>query len=214
MSHANRRRIAFLLLAISAAIAGSMYIQFSNRELWGFAPLFLYLTLYSGVLVLLTYRADGTSRSNNGLSTLSGMLLGFGFPGILPIPVLLMVAFVPLWVLHQKLVEQKAGYGKVFLHGLSAFLLYNVLATYWVTNTALAAGLFAIIANSFLMCLPWLAFHWTSRQSPKVAYLAFAVCWISFEYMHYNWQLNWPWLTLGNGFAQWPSLIQDRKSVV
>jgi len=136
------------------------------------------------------------------------MLLGFGFPGLVPVPFLLLVAFVPLWVLHRKLRGQGAGYGRVFAHGFSTFLLYNILATYWVTNTGFGAGLFAILANSLLMCLPWLAFHWTSRQSPRVAYLAFAVCWLSFEYMHYNWPLNWPWLTLGNGFAQWPSLIQ------
>lgn len=208
MSHKSRRLIGFLLLAIFALIGGSMYLQYTKQQLWGYAPLFLYLTLYGGVLLLLTYRADGSSRTNNRLSLISGMLLGFGFPGILPVPFLLLVAFVPLFLLHQQLTKEEAGYGRVFAHGFSAFLLYNILATYWVTNTSLGAGLFAILANSGLMCLPWIAFHWTSRQSPKVAYLAFVACWITFEYFHFNWELNWPWLTLGNGFAQWPSLVQ------
>lgn len=208
MPHHLRRLTGFALLVIAALIGAGMYWRAQQEELWGYAPLFLYLTLYGGVLVLLTYRSGGSWRSNNGLSTLSGMLLGFGFPGLIPVPFLLLVAFVPLWVLHRKLVKENAGYGRVFAHGFSAFLLYNILATYWVTNTGFGAGLFAILANSLLMCLPWLAFHWTSRQSPRVAHLAFAACWISFEYMHYNWPLNWPWLTLGNGFMQWPSLVQ------
>lgn len=208
MSHKSRRIIGFLFLLVAAIIAGSMFLRYSEQQLWGYAPLFLYLSLYAGVLLLLTFRKDGSYRANNGLSTLGGVLLGFGFPGLLPIPFLLLVAFVPLFVLHQQLTKEGAGYLRVFWHGFSAFLLYNILATYWVTNTSLGAGLFAMLANTLLMCLPWMAFHWTSRQSPKVAYLAFAACWITFEYFHYNWELNWPWLTLGNGFAQWPSLVQ------
>ena len=208
MPHQYRRIAGFTLLLIAVVVGGSMYWQYTERQLWGYAPLFFYLTLYGGTLLLLTYRADGTTRTNNRLSLVSGMLLGFGFPGILPVPFLLLVAFVPLLLLQQQLAEQKAGYGRVFAHGFSTFLLYNILATYWVTNTSLGAGLFAMLANTLLMCLPWLAFHWTSRQSPKVAYLAFAACWVTFEYFHFNWELNWPWLTLGNGFAQWPSLVQ------
>ena len=185
-----------------------MYWRYTQEQLWGYAPLFLYLTLYGGVMLLLTFRRDGSYRASNRYSILTGMLLGFGFPGLLPLPVLLLVAFVPLWALHRKLVDEGAGYGRVWAHGFNAFLLYNILATYWVTNTSLGAGLFAILANSFLMTLPWLVFHWTSRRSPRVAYLAFAAAWLSFEYGHHNWPLNWPWLTLGNGFMQWPSLVQ------
>ena len=28
------------------------------------------------------------------------------------------------------------------------------------------------------------------------------------EYLHLNWDLSWPWLTLGNGFANFPNLVQ------
>ncbi|MEM6771903.1 MAG: hypothetical protein AAF597_15080, partial [Bacteroidota bacterium] len=207
MSHKSRRNLGYLFFAFAALISGGMYWRYSQQELWGYAPLFLYLMLYGGVLLLLTFRRDGSYQGNNRYSALSGLLLGLGFPGILPVPLLLLGAFIPLFLLHRRLVAQEAGYGRVFAHGFSTFLLYNILATYWVTNTSIGAGLFAMLANTLLMCLPWLAFHWTSRQSPKVAYLAFAACWITFEYFHYNWELNWPWLTLGNGFAQWPSLV-------
>ena len=31
---------------------------------------------------------------------------------------------------------------------------------------------------------------------------------VKFEYLHFNWDLSWPWLTLGNAFAHYPSFIQ------
>lgn len=208
MAHPTFRRIGIALLIIAVLIAGWMYWRMTNEELWGYAPLVFYLAAFGGTWLLRTYRKNGEVSEDNKLSGLAGLLLGLGFPGILPIPFLLLVAFVPMFLLYRRLMATGAGYGKVFRHGYSTFLLFNILASYWVTNTGFGAGLFAMLANSALMCLPWLAFYWTGRKSPKVAFLAFAACWIAFEHFHYNWELNWPWLTLGNGFAQWPSLVQ------
>ena len=42
----------------------------------------------------------------------------------------------------------------------------------------------------------------------RLGYLAFIVLWISMEYLHLNWELSWPWLTLGNGFANVPNVVQ------
>lgn len=32
--------------------------------------------------------------------------------------------------------------------------------------------------------------------------------WVSYEYIHFNWELSWPWLTLGNVFATHPQWVQ------
>jgi apolipoprotein N-acyltransferase len=32
--------------------------------------------------------------------------------------------------------------------------------------------------------------------------------WVSMEYLHLNWDLSWPWLTLGNGFANAVDVVQ------
>ncbi len=123
MSHKLRRLLAFPLLAVAGFIGLNMYWRYQRDELWGHAPLFLYLLVYAGVLLLLTLRRDGSVRPNNVLSALSGVLLGLGFPGYLPFPFALLIAFVPLLVLHARLRETGAGYGRVFWHGFSAFLL-------------------------------------------------------------------------------------------
>ena len=181
-----------------------MYQRTEAEQLWGYLPLALYLFLWGGIASVQLAKAGAATDRRFLLSTTSGVLLGLGFPGYLPFPLLLLVAWVPLLLLQQ----QNRSTKTVFWHGFNTFLLYNILATFWVTNTAFAAGLFAVVVNTGLMCIPWLTFHWTSRVSPRVAYLALIAFWVSFEHLHYNWSLNWPWLTLGNGFAQFPSLVQ------
>ncbi|MTB52327.1 apolipoprotein N-acyltransferase [Lewinella sp. W8] len=208
----HRLLLGLFLLGIASGVGYSMYSRVGQGELWSHLPLFLYLTLYGSALSFLSLRWEETITSWKqyplALSSLSGVLLGLGFPGFLPFPFLLLVAWVPLLLAHREISDKENSYRRVWWTGFNAFLLYNILASFWVTNTAFAAGVFAIVVNSFLMGLPWLAFHWTSRRSPKVAYLALPAFWLAFEYFHYNWSLNWPWLTLGNGFAQFPSLIQ------
>ncbi len=41
-----------------------------------------------------------------------------------------------------------------------------------------------------------------------MGYITLIVFWISYEYMHHNWELSWPWLTLGNVFSQQPQWVQ------
>ncbi len=202
------RRLAFIFLAIAAVIGGSMYWRAQQEELWGYAPLLLYMFLFGAYFLLRNHPRKGSPKPGYRLPLYAGLLLGVGFAGDIGLSPTLFVGFVPLFLLYRKLRERDAGYGEVFRHGFTAFLLFNIWTTYWVTNTGFGAGFFAMLANSALMCLPWMAFYWTGRKSPKVAFLAFGACWVAFEHLHYNWGLNWPWLTLGNGLANWPSLIQ------
>ncbi len=191
-----------------------MRVRLADRQLWGHLPLYFYLTGWLSVTsLLLAWRAwRGRVLPYRHLTAAvgSGLLLGIGFPGFLPFPFLLLVALVPLIALERdlRLSSPRSVGKKVFLYGIHTFFLYNVLASYWVTNTAFGAGLVAICANTLLMCLPWLAYHYTARLMPRLGFASLIAYWITFEYFHYHWELNWPWLTLGNGFAQFPALIQ------
>ena len=90
----------------------------------------------------------------------------------------------------------------------NAFVIWNILATYWVANTAFVAGIVAIFLNAFLMAVPFWAFHKTKKIMPKLGFAAFVVYWITFENLHLHWEISWPWLTLGNAFSQFPSWVQ------
>jgi apolipoprotein N-acyltransferase len=208
MSTKQVRTTAFPLLATATLTAGWMYWQNTQELLWGYAPLLLYLTSFSAYFLLRNYPGKGEPKPDRWWAPAAGLLLGTGFAGDFSISPNLFFGFALLFVLHDKLRARGATFGEVLRHGFTAFLLFNLLTTYWVTNTGFGAGFFAMLANSALMCLPWLAMYWTSRRSPKIAVFAFAVCWLAFEHLHYNWGLNWPWLTLGNGLANWPGVIQ------
>jgi len=54
----------------------------------------------------------------------------------------------------------------------------------------------------------WL-FHMVKQRRGNIfGYLFLIVLWISFEFVHFKWDLSWPWLTLGNSFANDVKLIQ------
>jgi len=57
--------------------------------------------------------------------------------------------------------------------------------------------------------MPLLGFYNVKRRMGDTAgYISLVVFWLTFEYIHLNWQLSWPWLTLGNVFASHPNWVQ------
>jgi len=176
MRHSQYRILGFVLLTTAALTASWMYWRTTQQELWGYAPLVLYLTAFTGSWLLRTFSKNGNVNKDNYLSGLAGLLLGTGFANDFGLSFNLFFGFAVLFALHEKLRARGAKKREVFRHGFTAFLLFNLLATYWVTNTGFGAGFFAMLANSLLMCLPWLAMYWTSKRSPKIDVLALSAC--------------------------------------
>ena len=59
------------------------------------------------------------------------------------------------------------------------------------------------------MAIVFLIFHVAHRNlSEKFAYSTLVFFWLAFEYMHHNWFMSFPWLTLGNGFVNNLNSIQ------
>lgn len=143
---------------------------------------------------------------------LSGLLLWMGWPPHASfLAPLLFVALVPLLWIEEQLSRHAAQRSRAKVLGYSylGFLVFNALTTWWVCNASLVGGLFAIIANAFLMAVVFLLFHITKQQLGKaLGYFGLIVYWLGFEYLHLRWELTWPWLTLGNGLAEAPMLIQ------
>jgi len=143
-----------------------------------------------------------------GLSTLSGLLLWLGFP-TMPFTPLMFVGLVPILILENDIAKNSTSPKLDLLkYSYHAFIVWNILSTFWVANTAYAAGLFAFIANSALMCIPILGYHIIRARQPRLRYAAFVSFWLTFELFHLWWDLSWTWLNLGNAFAQYPSWVQ------
>lgn len=143
------------------------------------------------------------------LSVLSGILLSLawlGFPGWT-----IFLAFVPLLFLERFFIERKAEFRGVMFwgHAFLSFFIWNLATTWWIVHaTALGAAL-AIVTNSLLMSLVWWLAHVARRNfKSNLGYIALITFWLSFEYFHFHWDIEWPWLTLGNAFANNVKMIQ------
>lgn len=156
------------------------------------------------------------SRQKILLSVSSGVLLSLAWPP-LPFFPLLFIGFVPILWLEDACSESKNSARRFFGYSYLALLIWNVGTTWWVgatyfgthdISTALA-GVFANTANPLLMCIPLLGFHRTKKRFGAVwGYISLPAYWITFEFIHLRWDLSWPWLTLGNGLAKFPQVIQ------
>lgn len=144
-----------------------------------------------------------------GLSVLSGVLLSLawlGFPGWT-----LFFALIPLLFIDRFYVENKDSYRGVsfWFYAFLTFLIWNGLTTWWIAYATFLGAVMAIVVNSFLMSLVWWLAHTARRYfKSNLGYVALVVFWISFEFFHFHWDIEWPWLTLGNGFANNIKMVQ------
>ncbi len=217
MKHLKPPRIkAILLLLILVCSlmtvwsAWQMYALFKEERLWGKLPLWFFLGIWGSIFFTLLFknREQLLKLKKWLLAALTGLLLWLAFPPM-PFAFLAFVAFLPLLLLETQLDKQdKNKKEKFFPYLYLSFTLWNILSTYWIANSALVAGGTAIAINSFFMCLPWLAWRITKTYMPGVGLFILPAYWLAFEYIHFHWQLSWPWLTLGHIFALHPAFVQ------
>ena len=143
------------------------------------------------------------------LSICSGILLSISFPYTGSITPLVFVGFVPLLFLSEDLKEKSKGGWHLFLQTYLAFLIFNLGTTWWVANSSFIGALLAFVFNTLFMSLTFVLFHFVKKGlKSNWAVWTLIPLWISFEYFHFNWDLSWPWLTLGNFFSIRTSWIQ------
>lgn len=143
-------------------------------------------------------------------AVISGLLLALSWPTY-GFPIFIFVAFVPLLVL-EFFIRNGTGSKKgrnVFWYSYLTFLVWNTIATWWVLNSTVFGGLFALFVNSWLMAVVFWSYHQVAKRT-KFTYslLYFVFVWISFEKFHLWWDFSWPWLNLGNVFASYNSWVQ------
>ncbi len=142
-------------------------------------------------------------------AVISGVLLSLAWLGVTGI--ILFIAFVPLLLIENYFSENHHKYKSIVFWGYSliSFIIWNSLTTWWIWNATPEGAVFAIILNSFLMSVVFWIFHAVKRyEGSFTGYAVLVFAWISFEYLHYKWDMSWPWLTLGNGFSNDIRLIQ------
>ncbi|MDX1904117.1 MAG: apolipoprotein N-acyltransferase, partial [Thermonemataceae bacterium] len=124
---------------------------------------------------------------------------------------LLFVGFVPLLALEENLRKQnkKRTLWKFWGYSYLALLLWNISTTWWVWNSSPEGTIAMLLINSLFMSFFWLLFAVFRKKLPEnISLYTFAILWLSFEFLHLNWDLSWTWLNLGNGFAYTPQWVQ------
>ena len=109
---------------------------------------------------------------------LSGLLLYAAWP-VSPLTLLIFVAFTPLLWIESRVISRK----KFFWITYIAMFIWNIATTWWIWNASVPGALAAFVANSLLMCLPWLGFKiarkWLGNTLGYISLIAF---WMLFEF--------------------------------
>ena len=139
------------------------------------------------------------------LSVMAGILLGLSYPPI-PLPFLIFPAFLFIFRIVDLSDSAREAAYKVY----PAFLIWNIITTYWLVMATVAGGVAAILANAAVMTIPVMLQYKVQQPnfSPWLIALFQTAFWLSYEYLHHLWDLAWPWLAVGNAWANVPQLVQ------
>ncbi|PJJ79925.1 apolipoprotein N-acyltransferase [Mucilaginibacter auburnensis] len=156
-------------------------------------------------------------KKNILLAIFSGLMLWLAWPPMHYTTFFLFFGLVPMLMAVENII--KSNYtrkgAKIFETVFLGFFVWNTLSIYWVYNSlklvgevvAVPISLIPYALGPLLMASAfWLYYRFrliTNRSKGLIALVCF---WIAYEYLHQTWDLAFPWMTLGNGFAvahQW-----------
>jgi len=145
------------------------------------------------------------------LAVASGLILSAGWP-MNGFPFLLFAGFVPLLFIEDYINRFRGNFNKfsMLTYSYVAFFIWNLLTTWWIWNSTIFGAIMAVILNSLFMAMVFSLFHWSKRGfvNRQNANYLFVLYWISFEFLHLDWDLSWPWLNLGNAFGMYTKWVQ------
>lgn len=160
-------------------------------------------------------------KNNYLLALLSAFLLWLGWPPIPYSSLLLFIGFLPLLIALENIIRsetiKKKGKNIFLTAGLMA-VVWNTASIYWVYNSisavmppfaAIVISLIPFCLGAALMALAFSLYYQLRRKTSLLLSLfGLMGFWISYEFLHASWDLAFPWMTLGNGFANFHQLIQ------
>jgi apolipoprotein N-acyltransferase len=141
-----------------------------------------------------------------GLSIMSAVMMSIPFL-VTNTGFLSLIGLVPLLCMDRIATINERKH--VWIYHYTSFVLWNAITTYWVCNATMGGGLFAIFANAFQMSLIFGLFRLSKKKfTGALPYIFLMVMWIAWERFYFDAEISWPWLVLGNSFAQSIGSIQ------
>ncbi|MFZ9154899.1 MAG: hypothetical protein ACO22A_00935, partial [Schleiferiaceae bacterium] len=150
-----------------------------------------------------------------GLALLTPVLLSLAWPGALgfhDMPLLaplLWVAMVPMLELESRIRTAGGSLASFGAWALLSMALFNLGTTWWVAGAHWSGVLGAVLINGILMGGVWVLYSYTARQvGVRTALWIWVTGWVSIELLHDDWAFSFPWLNLGNAFAEVPHWVR------
>lgn len=129
------------------------------------------------------------------LSLLSALLLSLPWLGMGGMWSL--VALVPLLILQQ---ERTKGF---IWWAMLSFTVWILLSAWWVSMSTIIAAFAVPLVGLFFCWIPFMVYHYVWRkQSGALAWVILVTAWIAFEALYTYQDISFPWLNLGNAFAE------------
>lgn len=136
---------------------------------------------------------------------LSALLLGLSRHP-LRLNFLIFAAFIPLLALLYK--EKNYAGLKIIKLALTFSTVYTLITLYWISVVTLPGflGMFILFGAYFIIL-----FYFVTRiciKIPRLRFIGFASCWLSFEWLLNFGELRFPWFNAGYSLAEYTPLIQ------
>ena len=140
------------------------------------------------------------------LALSGGLLLHLSwFPNGLT--VLVFIAFVPFLFLAQRC---QAHSLPAFGYFFAGFFLFHLFSGWWMYSSTIPGSLMAHLFNAAYMSVVLVVWMKVSglKSFRSVRLVALILFWLAFERLHQQWELAWPWFTLGHALAPQSNWIQ------
>ena len=158
-------------------------------------------SVFSYICIMIQFKRQFPIKSKIALCLASAVLLSIPWEGASCIT--LFFGLLPLLLVSAQYTPSWRDTLSMLGWATFTFVLWNAATIWWVWNATPAGPIAATICSSWWSLLAFMAYHIVSKRAPKaLAYVVFVTAWIAGEYLYTQAPaLSFPWLVLGNGFA-------------
>lgn len=148
------------------------------------------------------------------LCAASGLLAGAAYchASLLVPAEVMLIAWVPLlWALFE-LDDANTARRSVLLPLYVAFFLFHGICNWWISSWQeqtdpylMASGIAVWLGHPFFLILPWAVLRWISTKLSRLSVLVLVpIITTTFEWLHGQTDLSYPWLSLGYSLVDLP----------
>lgn len=121
-----------------------------------------------------------------------------------------MIGLAPILFWENEWQPDKKHLIKTWFGSYLFFALWNFFTIWWVKNADWLGVISSVLVNSIFYASFFTLFAFIRKNlKNKMGYLSLLILWVSWEYIELlDWDLSWPWMTLGFALADHPILIQ------